>query len=144
MADDVGIEAFQSYGGEDYETPVLDKLAAQGLQFQHCYSQPLCTPSRVKIMTGQSNVRNYRAFSILDPSQTTFGHYLRKEGYRTGVTGKWQLYGASHYGKLAGTGMLPKNAGFDSCHLSGRQRHPQEHRFAMAWPVDPRRQGLAH
>ena len=114
MADDVGIEAFRTYGGEDYKTPFLDKLASQGMQFNHCYSQPICTPSRVKIMTGKSNVRNYRAFSILDPRQKTFGHLLQKAGYKTAVTGKWQLYGAEHYGELAGTGIQPKDAGFDT------------------------------
>jgi len=114
MADDVGIEAFSTYGGEDYKTPRIDQMAAQGMQFDHCYSQPICTPSRVKLMTGQSNIRNYRAFSILDPTQTTFGHLLKKAGYKTAIAGKWQLYGAKHYGKLAATGMLPKKAGFDS------------------------------
>lgn len=117
MADDVGIEAFPTYGGEDYRLPHLDRLAAEGTQFDHCYSQPLCTPSRVKLMTGLRNVRNYRDFSILDPAQVTFGHLLQKAGYRTAVTGKWQLLGARHYGPAAGTGMRPEDAGFDHYRL---------------------------
>jgi arylsulfatase A-like enzyme len=116
MADDIGYECFGCYGGTSYRTPVLDGLANEGVRFEHCYSQPLCTPSRVKIMTGRSNIRNYSHFSILERDERTFGHMLQASGYRTAVAGKWQLYGAEHYKDLAGTGTTPAGAGFDeSC-----------------------------
>ena len=115
MADDVGYECFGSYGSRQYETPHLDRMASKGARFEHCYSQPLCTPSRVKIMTGLSNVRNYSAFSVLNRDEKTFGHYLRDAGYRTAVAGKWQLYGAEHYKQqFRGKGALPAEAGFDN------------------------------
>lgn len=113
MSDDVGVEGFSCYGSESYRTPHIDALAKNGVRFTQCHSQPLCTPSRIKIMTGQSNGRNYVAFSIMDPRSTTFAHVLKRAGYRTAVTGKWQLYGAEHYGKQAKTGMHPSKAGFD-------------------------------
>jgi arylsulfatase A-like enzyme len=114
MADDVGYECFGCYGSEQYSTPNLDRMASQGLRFQHCYSQPLCTPSRIKIMTGLSNVRNYAGFSILRNDQQTFGHVLKRAGYRTAVGGKWQLYGAEHYSeRFRGRGSLPEQTGFD-------------------------------
>ena len=52
LADDLGYECLGANGGETYKTPVLDTMAQQGLRFEHCYSQPLCTPSRVQVMTG--------------------------------------------------------------------------------------------
>jgi len=55
MADDLGYECLGCYGSASYKTPVLDELARTGMRFEHCYSQPLCTPSRTKIMTGKSN-----------------------------------------------------------------------------------------
>lgn len=114
MADDVGLEAFGSYGGESYATPRLDALAAGGLQFEQVYSQTLCTPSRVKLMTGRSNLRNYTRFSILKPGEHTIGHLAQEAGYVTGVFGKWQLYGAEHYPEEEqGTGTHPRDAGFD-------------------------------
>jgi arylsulfatase A len=113
MADDVGIEGFGIYGGTSYQTPRLDALAATGVRFTQCHAQPLCTPSRVKIMTGKSNIRNYSHFSILDPDQRTFGHMLQDAGYTTFVAGKWQLLGASQYGERARTGSWPRGAGFD-------------------------------
>ena len=67
MAADIGIECVGSYGGTSYETPHLDDLAADGLRFTHAYSQPLCTPTRVQIMTGEYNHRNWTYFGILDP-----------------------------------------------------------------------------
>ncbi|MCG8508396.1 MAG: sulfatase-like hydrolase/transferase, partial [Rhodospirillales bacterium] len=74
MADDLGYETIEANGGTSYKTPQLNRLAAQGVRFEHCYAQPLCTPSRVQIMTGQYNVRNYVKFGVLDRSQTTFAH----------------------------------------------------------------------
>lgn len=93
MTDDMGMECLQCYGGETYETPNLDRLARSGLKFNDCYSQPLCTPSRVKIMTGRYNFRNYTEFKHLDPKQKTIGHLAKDAGYRTAVCGKWQLDG---------------------------------------------------
>lgn len=60
MADDIGYEAFGSYGNTNYKTPRLDKMASEGMQFNYCYSQPLCTPSRVKIMTGKEKYQKRR------------------------------------------------------------------------------------
>ncbi|MEQ9407698.1 MAG: sulfatase-like hydrolase/transferase [Fuerstiella sp.] len=114
MADDIGYECYGTYGGTSYPTPNIDRLAANGIRFNHCYSQPLCTPSRVKIMTGKSNVRNYAAFSILKKSERTFAHLMRDAGYRTAVAGKWQLYGAEHYKQeFRAQGVLPEDAGFE-------------------------------
>ncbi|MCR9248100.1 MAG: sulfatase-like hydrolase/transferase [bacterium] len=113
MADDVGVEAFSSYGGESYDTPHLDALAQAGMQFQHCHSQPLCTPSRVKLMTGQSNIRNYRSFGILPRGSVTFANVLQDAGYRTCVVGKWQLFGSRQELLPKGAGTSPAAAGFD-------------------------------
>ncbi len=83
MADDFGYECVGANGCTSYRTPNLDKLAAGGARFEHCYVQPLCTPTRVQMMTGQYNVRNYVRFGSLDKEQMTFGHLFRKAGYRT-------------------------------------------------------------
>ena len=65
-------------GGKSYKTPVLDKLAATGVRFEHCYVQPLCTPTRVQLMTGMYNVRNYVALRLDRPAaQTTFANLLK-------------------------------------------------------------------
>lgn len=114
MADDIGYECYGAYGGTSYETPVLDKMAAEGMRFNHAYSNPICTPSRVKIMTGLSNIRNYSAFGIMRRDVTTFGHMMQKAGYRTAMTGKWQLYGAQGYTEqFYAKGIMPDEAGFD-------------------------------
>ncbi len=91
MADDLGYETIAANGGTSYQTPELDRLAATGVRFEHCYVQPLCTPTRVQLMTGASNVRNYLTFGTMDPSLTTFANLLRQAGYATCIVGKWQL-----------------------------------------------------
>lgn len=114
MADDVGYECFGCYGSQQYQTPELDRMAAEGMKFIHCYSQPLCTPSRVKIMTGVSNVRNYSAFSVLNSNLKTIGQYFQDADYETTVAGKWQLLGANHYSeRFRGKGSWPEQTGFD-------------------------------
>ncbi len=118
MADDVGIEGLGCYGGVSYRTPNLDRMAAAGVRFTHAYSQPLCTPTRVELMTGKDNHRNWTYFGILDPRERTFGHAMTDAGYATGIFGKWQLQsydppdlpGAE---ARRGKGMHPKDAGFD-------------------------------
>ena len=91
MADDMGFEALSSNGSESCKSPNLDKLAAKGVRFTNGFSNPICTPSRVKLMTGQYNVRNYVKFGWLDREQTTFAHQLKAAGYATAIAGKWQL-----------------------------------------------------
>ena len=118
MADDVGIEGLECYGGRSYKTPHLNKLAENGVRFVNAYSQPLCTPTRVQLMTGKYNHRNWRSFGILDPSETTFGHEFSTAGYATGIFGKWQLQSYDPPDlpgseKRRGTGMHPMQAGFD-------------------------------
>ena len=105
MADDIGFECYGCYGSEYYKTPNIDQMAAEGALFTNAYSQPLCTPSRVKIMTGKHNFRNYVTFGKLDLSQKTFAHSAKEAGYKTCVAGKWQL--------TPGNAKGPFQAGFD-------------------------------
>jgi arylsulfatase A len=117
MADDVSWEAFGCYGADDYLTPNIDALAAAGVRFQHCYSTPICTPTRVKLMTGQYNFRNYTHFGYLNPKEKTFGHLMKSAGYKTAIAGKWQLNGL--YNDLPGSRdrTRPLKAGFDESYL---------------------------
>ncbi|MDE0102128.1 MAG: sulfatase-like hydrolase/transferase [Bryobacterales bacterium] len=96
MADDVGYECFGAYGSRQYSTPRLNRLADGGVRFTNCYSTPLCTPSRVALMTGMSNVRNYADFGSLLPDQYTIADLFRDAGYATAVAGKWQLQGSQN------------------------------------------------
>jgi arylsulfatase A len=115
MADDFGYECVGANGGESYQTPHLDTLAATGMRFERCYVQPLCTPTRVQLMTGLYNVRNYANFAAIDRGATTFAHLLKRAGYVTAVAGKWQL----------GRGKkLPQRLGFDESCLWQHTRRP--------------------
>lgn len=113
MADDVSWECFGCYGAQDYQTPNIDALAAKGIRFDNCYSTPLCTPSRVKIMTGQYSFRNYTHFGYLNPKDKTFAHVLKSAGYKTAVAGKWQLNGLYHNADGCKDNTRPNHFGFD-------------------------------
>ncbi len=112
MIDDASWECFGSYGAVDYKTPNIDSLASKGLQFDHCYSTPICTTSRVKLMTGQYNFRNYTHFGYLNPRDKTFGHLMQDAGYRTAIVGKWQLNGLYHDAPDSLDKTRPLKAGF--------------------------------
>ncbi len=113
MADDMGYECLGSNGSTEYQTPIFDRLATEGVRFEHCYSQPLCTPSRVKIMTGKYNYRNYEDFGYLNPNQQTFGNLLQKAGYATCISGKWQLNGLNRNNPDNQDVNRPHHFGFD-------------------------------
>ncbi len=93
MADDMGQECLGTYGAKEYKTPNLDRLAEDGVKFNNCFATPLCSPSRVSIMTGKYNYRNYEEFLYINPDEITFGNLFKDAGYRTAIAGKWQLGG---------------------------------------------------
>lgn len=91
LADDVGYEIPTYTGGQSYNTPNLNKLAKAGMQFTQCYSSPMCSPSRVMLLTGKYNFRNYTGWGALTLDQRTFGNMMKTAGYDTYIAGKWQL-----------------------------------------------------
>jgi arylsulfatase A-like enzyme len=116
LADDLGYECLSCYGSTSYKTPNLDRLAQTGIRFTHAYAQPLCTPTRIQLMTGKYLYRNWKAFGVMDPAEKTFGHFFRDAGYRTAIAGKWQFWSYNppdFEPEWRGKGMLVKDAGFD-------------------------------
>ncbi len=95
LADDYGYEIPTYTGGQSYQTPNIDALAASGMQFTQCRAMPLCSPSRFEILTGKYNFRNYLedSWGSLDPNEETIATMLRRRGYNTCTAGKWQLNG---------------------------------------------------
>ena len=114
MADDIGAEGLGCYGSTIYTTPHLDQMAKEGLRFNNAYATPLCTPTRVMIMSGlYHNRTGFREFigkgeGVRMPAEIkTFGHYFRDAGYKTAIAGKWQL------GKFDEIPNQPVEHGFD-------------------------------
>jgi arylsulfatase A len=93
-----------TYGSRFYKTPRINSLARAGIQFQKCFSTPLCTPSRVELLTGKYTHRNYVSFGSLPKTARTFVNKLKQAGYTTFTTGKWQL--------SSGGGQFPTETGF--------------------------------
>jgi len=100
ITDDMGAECLGSYGGESYETPNIDKLASEGALFENAYATPICTPTRIQLLTGKypfqtgwtSNLTKEDPQKYLNPEKhPTFASLLKNNGYRTAVAGKWQL-----------------------------------------------------
>ena len=121
LIDDFGYECVTANGGESYRTPVMDKLAATGVRLDQVHAQPLCTPTRVALMTGLNNKRNYTRFGHLDSKQQTFGHFFKAAGYATCVVGKWQLGN-----ELAGPALFgfEENCLWQLIRRPGRYRNP--------------------
>lgn len=106
MADDMGFSDIGCYGGE-IETPVIDRLAKNGLRFRQFYNTARCCPTRAALITGlyqhQAGVGHmmspYRkngqvlpAYQArLNRSCVTFGEALGPGGYTTLMSGKWHV-----------------------------------------------------
>jgi arylsulfatase A-like enzyme len=118
FADDIGYEALGAYGGLDFKTPNLDRMAAEGVRFTRAHTSPVCTPSRVSLHTslyttdhGHTNVLPVHLGTKTQvdfKKMPTFAQLLRKSGYQTSTTGKWQLATLYHYPDHI------SRAGFDS------------------------------
>ncbi len=116
MSDDLGYEAIACNGGTSYATPRLDRLAESGMRFENAHVMPLCTPTRVSLMTGKYNFRNYIGFGLIAPDEVTFGHLFSDAGYKTCISGKWQLYSYNppdEMPEMRNRGQKIEDAGFD-------------------------------
>ena len=102
LADDLGYGDLSCYGRPDYKTPVLDRLATQGLKFTSNYAAaPVCTPTRCGFITGRYPQRlavgleeplTRRSPQVgLPPGHATIGTQLQAAGYATALIGKWHL-----------------------------------------------------
>jgi arylsulfatase A-like enzyme len=101
MADDLGYSDLSCYGSENIKTPVLDKLASEGIRFTDYHSNgAVCSPTRAALMTGKYQQRtgiegvitaaNHRDKGLA-PEETTIAEALKSRGYVTGMYGKWHL-----------------------------------------------------
>ncbi len=107
LADDLGRECLPCYGGTSYQTPRLDRLAAEGMRFETCYATPLCATTRDLLLSGQYNFRSYRDWDEMAFDRSTLAQDLQKAGYATAVVGKW------HRGGWTRSPKGPQLAGFD-------------------------------
>lgn len=109
MADDLGYADLSCYGRQEYRTPVLDGLAAEGMRFTHGYANSaVCSPTRVALITGRYQYRLRvgleeplgRPDLGLPPDHPTLASLLRAAGYHTALLGKWHLGLLPDYGPL--------------------------------------------
>ena len=92
IADDWGYPHAGTYGDPVVKTPTFDRLAREGIVFDHAYiSSPSCTPSRAAILTGQWHWRLEESANLWSTLQTKFPVYpdlLEAAGYFVGHTSK--------------------------------------------------------
>ena len=141
LVDDLGPEQLGCYGSATNHTPHIDKLAEAGMRFRTAYATPICTPSRVLLMTGRYGFRtgwlNFTGRkgspTVANPDynlgreEKTFAHLLKDNGYRTGLMGRWLSVGNEHK-------QIP-DAGFSDYQIWGiwGQKLPPGVRHTGAW-----------
>jgi arylsulfatase A-like enzyme len=101
LLDNVGQEWFGCYGSEEGATPNIDALARGGARVEHCYSHPVCGPSRALLLSGRYPFRTgwtvhhdaalYGGGGFDPARETTIARVLRDAGYATAIAGKWQI-----------------------------------------------------
>ncbi len=130
IVDDMGVHQLGSYGSSFYETPNLDRFAAEGVRFTSAYTaSPICSPARAALYTGVHPARwhltNYIPGTVPDNPRLltppwrpylpveadTLGDVFKAAGYATGHFGKWHL--AHDYQYQPGRPTDPESQGFD-------------------------------
>ncbi len=128
MADDLGGRDLAAYGNRFNESPHIDKLAKQGMVFNHAYAAPVCSATRASIQSGQYPARigifdfipgHWRPYEkVIVPKHRTqylpekiitLGDVMQNAGYKTGYFGKWHLNN--------GRENLPGVRGYDTAHM---------------------------
>jgi uncharacterized sulfatase len=136
LADDLGYGDLGCYGSKLIQTPVLDRMAAEGMRFTQFYAgSTVCAPSRSVLMTGQhlghSRVRGNAAPEASGPqmlrdADVTVAEVLKKAGYVTGLIGKWGL-------GMPGDEGVPNKQGFDYFFGFLSQHHAHNHYPDYLW-----------
>lgn len=95
MTDDHAAHAIGAYGSRINKTPHMDEMARSGMILSNCFcTNPICTPSRGGILTGEYSHRNgVPVFNNISRDKKTVGGYMRDAGYYTAFVGKWHLGG---------------------------------------------------
>ncbi|MEU9856605.1 arylsulfatase [Streptomyces sp. NPDC047974] len=130
VLDDLGYGEIGSYGQKTIKTPVLDRLAAEGLRFTQAYANPTCAPSRASLLTGlhtgHSRIKgNGDSGKGLVAEDVTVAETLRAAGYATSHIGKWG------FGPDNGDNPShPNSQGYD--HFFGYITHGHAHDY---WPT---------
>jgi len=119
FSDQQSFDMLGCYGNQQIITPHLDAFATEGVRFNHCVSsQPVCTPFRGMLLTGQHPLRCgaiKNDVRIVPGEGHYFGEVLRDAGYRLGYFGKWHLYGGDRNRPIPAG---PFRYGFDHDFLS--------------------------
>ncbi len=114
FTDDQGYQDMGCFGAPRIKTPILDKMAAQGVRFTDFYSaSAICSPSRAALLSGCypprvgiTDVLWPHDTKGLNPAEMTIARVLKQRGYATACVGKWHL---GHH-----PAFLPQSHGFDS------------------------------
>ncbi|MEO0586292.1 MAG: sulfatase [Planctomycetota bacterium] len=143
LIDDMGYADLGCYGSSFYETPNLDRLAAEGLRFTDGYAAcPVCSPTRASLMTGKypatvgitnfipgnawGKLMGVPYFYELPKGETTVASALRDAGYATAHVGKWHLGGPDRY---------PHHCGFDT-NIAGQDWGAPKHGYFSPYGLD--------
>ena len=124
--DDLGYGDVSSYGATAFKTPNIDALANGGVKFTNGYaSSATCTPSRYALLTGMYPWRNKKAKILpgtapllISTEQQTLPKLLKKQGYQTGIVGKWHLglgTGVVNWNERVSPG--PNEVGFETSYI---------------------------
>ncbi|UII80374.1 sulfatase-like hydrolase/transferase [Flagellimonas sp. CMM7] len=115
QVDDMGYDDLSLHGNPHLETPNLDMLGNESVQFEQFHLQNVCAPSRAALLTGRNYLRTgvtsvHAGRDFMNLDETTIAEIFQNNGYNTGMWGKWRS------GKT--DGYFPWDRGFDEAYYA--------------------------
>ncbi len=148
LIDDLGWKDLSCYGSKFYETPNLDRLAAEGMRFTDAYAScPVCSPTRASILTGKypatvgvthfiggkgrGKLLEVPYIDHLPLEEKSVARALKEAGYNTWHAGKWHLGRAPYY---------PEHHGFD-INIGGCSWGAPRYGYFSPWQIETLQDG---
>lgn len=140
VVDDLGYFDIETHGSSFYETPNIDALAKEGIDFSNAYvSHPRCVPSRYGMQTGKYPARvgvpggHGKDECNLEETEITIGQAFKNNGYQTAFIGKWHLGNTEE--------AWPQNRGYDVNIAGCSAGAPRSYFYPYNVPKNPKKSG---
>ena len=150
LLDDVGFGVADTFGGEVH-TPILSRLAKEGISYNRFHTTAICSPTRAALLTGRNHHRvgngtiaerasDFDGYTgVIPKTSATIAEVLHHYGYRSSAFGKWHNTPANQTTSMGPFDRWPTGHGFDYFYgfIAGETSQWEPRLFENTTPIEP-------